>query len=119
MSTVTHTDADLATALVLARELHRNLERLGSAPVGSKMKVVDDDPANAPPATIDDDEPATIDGIEATFIPVAGFEHRTPTEDSHIAEPGEGTARIESDLTQLYLSTRFEPRLGLIEQVAR
>ncbi|MCA9663649.1 MAG: hypothetical protein KC486_35290 [Myxococcales bacterium] len=48
--------ADLATALVLARELHRNLDRLGSAPVGSKMNVVDDDPASAPPATIDDDD---------------------------------------------------------------
>jgi len=48
--------ADLATALVMGAELQRNLNRLGSAPVGSKTNVSDDEPAEELDLPSDDDD---------------------------------------------------------------
>ncbi|MCB9566347.1 MAG: hypothetical protein H6710_03880 [Myxococcales bacterium] len=54
---------DLSTALILARELHRNLERLADAPIGSAIDVRDEERPSAlkiggdDDADEDDDEP--------------------------------------------------------------
>lgn len=48
-------------------------------------------------ATVDSGVPETIDGIDATYIPVAGFDQRDQSSEPHIAEPGDGTGAYQAD----------------------
>jgi hypothetical protein len=47
--------------------------------------------------TVDDGDPMTIDDVEATYVPVAGFDQRSPSDTPHVAEPGEGTGAYQAD----------------------
>lgn len=47
--------------------------------------------------TLDDGEPETIDDVEATYVPVAGFDERVASDTPHVAEPGEGTGAYQAD----------------------
>lgn len=47
--------------------------------------------------TADNGEPETINDVEATYVPVAGFDQRSPSDTPHVAEPGEGTGAYQAD----------------------
>jgi hypothetical protein len=47
--------------------------------------------------TVDDGDPMTIDDVKATYVPVAGFDQRSPSDTPHVAEPGEGTGAYQAD----------------------
>lgn len=48
-------------------------------------------------ATVDAGPAMTIEDVEATYVPVAGFDTREPADAPHIAEPGDGTGAYQAD----------------------
>jgi hypothetical protein len=47
--------------------------------------------------TVDAGPATTIEDVEATYVPVAGFDTREPADAPHIAEPGDGTGAYQAD----------------------
>lgn len=48
-------------------------------------------------ATVDTGESETIEDVDATYVPVAGFDQREPSSEPHVAEPGDGTGAYQAD----------------------